>query len=127
MGVTGRTFCAVTIVGNRPDWTFAESAAALAGHFQRYVVYELSRYRRGRKPGEIASGLARALFAAGVDKGQISVVDGNEQAAQLIAREAKTDDFVVVFGSDARHTIGCYRAAFAQRHDPASELSRAQA
>jgi cyanophycin synthetase len=122
--VSGSRFCAFTIAGNRPDWSFAESAAALAGHFQRYVVYELPRYRRGRKPGEIASGLARALVAAGVDKGLISVVEGNEQAAQLIAREAKPDDFVVVFGSDSRHTIDYYRAAFAQGHN---ELSRAQA
>jgi cyanophycin synthetase len=127
INVSGRRFCAFTIAGNRPDWTFAESAAALAGHFQRYVVYELPRYRRGRKPGEIASGLARALVAAGVDKGLISVVEGNEQAAQLIAREVKPDDFVVVFGSDSRRTIDYYRAAFAQCQGQASELSRAQA
>jgi cyanophycin synthetase len=127
MNISGRRFCAVTIAGNRPDWTFAESAAAIKDHFQRYVVYELPRYRRGRKPGEIASGLARALVAAGVDKGLISVVEGNEQAAQLIASEAKPDDFVVVFGSDSRHTIDYYRTAFAQREGQASELSRAQA
>lgn len=126
LGVSGRTFCAVTLVGNRPHWTFSESAAALAGRFDRYIVYELPRYRRGRKPGEISSNLARALVAAGVDKGLISVVEGNDQAAQLIAREAKPDDLVVVFGSDARHTIDCYRAAF-DRKDAASELSRAQA
>ena len=127
MNISGRRFCAVTIAGNRPDWTFAESAAAIKGHFQRYVVYELPRYRRGRKPGEIASGLARALVAAGVDKELISVVEGNEQASQLIAREAKPEDFVVVFGSDSRHTIDYYRAAFAGREDQTSELSRAQA
>jgi len=127
MNISGRRFCAVTIAGNRPDWTFAESAAAIAGHFQRYVVYELPRYRRGRKLGEIASSLARALLAAGVDKGLISVVEGNEQAAQLIAHEAKPDDFVVVFGSDSRQTINCYPAAFAQRAGQASEWSRAQA
>jgi cyanophycin synthetase len=125
--VSGRRFCALTIAGNRPDWTFAESAAALAGHFQRYVAYELPKYRRGRKPGEIASRLARALVAAGVDKSLISVVEGNEQAAQLIEREAKPGDFVVVFGSDSKRTIDYYRAAFAQRLAPASELSRAQA
>jgi cyanophycin synthetase len=125
--VSGRRFCALTIAGNRPDWTFAESAAAIAGHFQRYVAYELPKYRRGRKPGEIASRLARALVAAGVDKSLISVVEGNEQAAQLIAREAKPEDFVVVFGSDSRRTIDYYRAAFAQRYDHVNELPRAQA
>jgi cyanophycin synthetase len=125
--VSGLRFCALTVAGNRPDWTFAESAAAIKGHFQRYVVYELPRYRRGRKPGEIASGLARALIAAGVEKTLVSVVEGNEQAAQLIAREAKLDDFIVVFGSDSRRTIDCYRAAFAQRRAGADELSRAEA
>jgi cyanophycin synthetase len=127
MNTSGRTFCAVTIAGNRPDWTFAEGAAAIAGRFQRYVVYELPQYRRGREPGEIASGLARALVAAGVDEALISVVNGNEQAAQLIAQEAKPEDFIVVFGSDSRRTIGCYRAAFAQRYRHANELSHAQA
>jgi cyanophycin synthetase len=127
MNISGRKLCAVTVAGNRPDWHSTEVAAAIAGRFQRYVVYELPRYRRGRKPGEIASSLARALVAAGVDKGLISVVEGNEQAAQLIAREAKPDDFVVVFGSDSRDTIGYYRAAFAQGHDHANGLSRAQA
>jgi cyanophycin synthetase len=127
MDVSGRRLCAVTVAGNRPDWVFAESAAAIAGHFQRYVVYELPRYRRGRRAGEIASGLAGALVAAGVDKTLISVVEGNEQAAQLIAREAKPDDLVVVFGSDSRQTIDYYRAAFARRLDPVDESSRAQA
>ena len=127
MNISGRRFCAVTVAGNRPDWTSAEVAAAIAGHFQRYVLYELPRYRRGRKPGEIAFGLAHALFAAGVDKALVSVVEGNEQAAQLIGREAKPDDFIVVFGSDSRQTIDYYRAAFAQRENPASELFRAQA
>jgi len=127
MDVSGRRFCAVTVAGNRPNSIFAESAAAIAGHFQRYVVYELPRYRRGRRVGEIASGLAHALVAAGVDKTLIAVVEGNEQAAQLIAREATPDDLVVVFGSDSRETIDYYRAAFAQRTDSVSELSRAQA
>ena len=45
-------------------------------------------------------------------------------AYKLVSREAKPDDFVVVFGSDSRHTIDYYRAAFAQGHN---ELSRAQA
>jgi cyanophycin synthetase len=128
MPVSGRKFCAVTVAGNRPDWIFDETAAALAGHFQRYVLYELPPYRRGRKPGEIASRLAEAFLAVGIDPALISVVEGNEQAAQLIAREARRDDLVVVFGSDSRQTIDYYRAAFRERRDAGKdEFSRAPA
>jgi cyanophycin synthetase len=127
MKISGRRLCAVTVAGNRPQWSSEEVAAAITGHFQRYVVYELPRYRRGRKPGDIASGLTCALLAAGVDQSLITVVEENAQAAQLIAREAKPEDFVVVFGSDSRHTIDYYRAAFAPRDSSKGEVARAQA
>jgi cyanophycin synthetase len=128
MPVSGRKFCAFTVVGDRPDWVFPESAAALAGHFHRYIPYELPAYRRGRKPGEIASRLAAALGEAGIEKSLISVVEGNTEAAQLIAREASAGDLVVVFGSHSRETIAQYRAVLPRRRDGGKgELYRAQA
>ena len=112
MPVSGKRICAVTVPGNRPDWVFAEAAAALAGHFQRYVFFELKDYRRGRKPGEISMRLADAMLAAGVDPASVSVVDGHTDVAALVAREAKPGDLVIVFGMDKPKVIEQYRAAF---------------
>lgn len=119
MPVSGKRICAVTVPGNRPDWVFAEAAAALAGHFQRYVFFELKEYRRGRKPGEISTRLAEAMRATGVDPASVSVVDGHADVAALVVREAKPDDLVVVFGMDKPKIIERYRAAF--REVPAGE------
>jgi cyanophycin synthetase len=110
--VSGKRICAVTVPGNRPDWVFAEAAAALAGHFQRYVFFELKDYRRGRKPGEISTRLADAMLATGVDTASVSVVDAHTDVATLVAREAKPGDLVIVFGMDKPKVIEQYRAAF---------------
>ena len=89
--VAGKRICAMTVVGNRPDWAFGESAAALAGHFQRYVCFEREDYRRGRKPGEISERLAEALIAAGVAPASVSVAHTYMDAAKIIAGEAAED------------------------------------
>lgn len=112
MPVSGTRFCVATVVGNRPDWIFPESAAALAGHFGRYVFFELEDYRKGRKPGEITARLSKAVLAAGVDPKHVSVVDTYADAASLVAREAKPGDLIVVFGADKPADIEQYRAAF---------------
>jgi cyanophycin synthetase len=116
--VSGRRICATTMAGNRPDWMFAESAAALVRYFDTFVLFEIPAYRRGRKPGEIAQGLCDALLAAGVDRRSISVVDSAKEAALVVAREATKDDLIVAFGSDTRNTITDYRAAFVQTNEP---------
>jgi cyanophycin synthetase len=120
MPVSGKRICAVTVPGNRPDWVFAESAAALAGHFERYVFFELESYRRGRKPGEIAARLADAMLATGVDPASVSAVPGHADVAALVAREAKPGDFVIIFGMDEPVVIEQYRAAFREVHANAS-------
>jgi cyanophycin synthetase len=110
--VPGKRICAITLPGNRPDWAFAESAAAVAGHFQRYICFEREDYRRGRKPGEIATLLANALTAAGVAPEAVAVTGGHKDAARLLAGEATERDFIVVFGTDSIATVEDYRAAF---------------
>ena len=112
MPVSGKRICAATVPGNRPDWVFAEAAAALVGHFQRYIFFELNEYRRGRKPGEISTRLVDAMLAAGVDPASVSVVDGHTDVAALVAREAKPGDLAIVFGMDKPKVIEQYRAAF---------------
>jgi cyanophycin synthetase len=110
--VSGRRYCVATVPGNRPNWVFAESAAALAGHFQRYIFFELEDYRRGRNPGEIVARLSDATLAAGADPASVSGVGSHKEAAEMIAREARPGDLVVVFGMDKPAIVEQYRVAF---------------
>jgi cyanophycin synthetase len=112
ISVPGKKICVITVPGNRPDWTFAESAEAVAGHFQRYICFERTEYLRGRKPGEIATRLADALIAAGVVREAVATTGDHKDAALLLAREAKDDDFVIVFGTESMATVDNYRQAF---------------
>ena len=113
--VTGKRICATAVPGNRPTWTLDECASRLAGHFDRYVCYELTdRQRRnpeGRTPGEWAERMAHALAIAGVDVAAIKVVKSRKDAAFMIAHEARVGDFVAIFGPGK--SIEEYRAAFA--------------
>jgi cyanophycin synthetase len=110
--VKGKRFCVITLPGNRPEWAFAETAAAVAGHFDGYVCFEREDYRRGRQPGEIASRLAEALLGAGVNAAAIRTAGGHKDAAQLLARELTPEDFVAIFGIDCSATVEDYRIAF---------------
>ena len=110
--VAGRRICAVTTAGNRPEWHFSESAKAIAGHFDRYVCFERPDYWRGKQPGEIVALLVKALVASGVSSDCIATAPSNKDAAEIIAREARADDLVTVFGSDIRTSVDEYRQAF---------------
>ena len=112
ISVVGKKICVITVPGNRPDWAFAESAAAVAGHFQRYICFERTEYLRGRKPGEIVSRLADALVAAGVAREAVATTGGHKDAALLLAREATDEDFIAVFGTESMATVDDYRQAF---------------
>ena len=112
ISVPGKKICVITVPGNRPDWAFAESAEAVAGHFQRYICFERTEYLRGRKPGEITSRLADALMAAGVAREAVATTGDHKDAALLLAREAKDEDFIIVFGTESMATVDSYRQAF---------------
>lgn len=110
--VSGKRICAVTVAGNRPEWYFGESAAAIAGHFDSYVCFERPDYLRGKRPGEIAGRLLEGLVAAGVSSERIKAARSNREAAEIIAQEARPEDFVAVFGSDTPISVQDYREAF---------------
>ena len=109
---SGRRICALTGVGNRPTWHWPEVATAIAGHFDFYVCYERPEYLRGKRPGEIAEGLAHALIAAGVRPDCIVGAPTSREAAAIIARKAQAEDLVVIFGSDITTSVQEYREAF---------------
>lgn len=113
--VAGRRICALTSFGNRPDWYWPEAAATVAGHFDFYVCYERPDYLRGKRPGEIAAGLVKALIAAGVRPDCVMAASASRDAAEIIAQEAKAEDLVVIFGSDIATSVAEYREAFGRK------------
>jgi cyanophycin synthetase len=112
ISVTGKKICVITVPGNRPDWAYEETAAAIAGHFQRYVCFERPELRRGRRPGEISSRLADALLSAGVPREAVATTGDHKEAALFLAQEAKNEDFIIVFGADTMAIVDTYRQAF---------------
>jgi cyanophycin synthetase len=112
ISVTGKKICVITVPGNRPDWAFEETAAPIAGHFQRYICFERPELRRGREPGEIASRLAAALISAGVPREAVATTGDHKDTALFLAQEAKDEDFIIVFGADSMAIVDTYRQAF---------------
>lgn len=110
--IAGRRICAVTMPGNRPDWAYEEAAAALRGRFELYVCFERPDYLRGRRSGDIVRQFGNALIAAGVPHDRVIRASSNREAADIVAREAKPGDLVVVFGSDVPASVREYREAF---------------
>jgi cyanophycin synthetase len=110
--VKGRRICAVTLPGNRADYQYPESAAALASYFQRFICFERDDLRRGMPKGEIARRLKEALEEAGVASDAISIVGDLHDAGALLAREAQAEDLVVFFTANPHTPVDEFRAAF---------------
>jgi cyanophycin synthetase len=113
---SGKRICATTVPARRPAWHMEECAAALAGHFDRYICFERDDYPfrgpPGTEPGGTAARLSRALQAAGVAPSAIAVVLTQMEAARTIAQEAGPEDFVAVFASNIGTSVLDYRNAF---------------
>lgn len=101
-GATGRRIVAMTAAGNRADAQYAEVAAAIAGHFDRYIVYETEYYRRGRAADEITAHLAGGLNAAGVPADAIEVISGTAEAFSAAAAMARPGDLVLLLAKFPR-------------------------
>jgi cyanophycin synthetase len=112
----GKRICATAVPAGRPAWHMEECAAALAGHFDRYICFERDDFHfrgpPGTEPGDTASRLSRALQAAGVAPSAIAVVLTQMEAARAIAQEAVPEDFVAVFASNIKTSVAEYRNAF---------------
>jgi hypothetical protein len=84
------------------------------GHFDYYVCFERSDWRRGRVESEIARRLESGLLTAGIREDQIASALTQERAFEIAAKVAGSDDLLVVLGTDVRKSIGDLRSAFAQ-------------
>lgn len=109
--VSGKRICLYSIAGNRPDWMADEGAELLAGNFDHYICFDRVAYRRGRKPGEIASNLAAALSKVGVAPDCVSIAETTEDAARTLIGIAKPDDFAAVLCADAHGYVEKFHAA----------------
>jgi cyanophycin synthetase len=108
----GRRICAFTSPGNRPDHQIEDCGRAVSGHFDYYVCFERSDWRRGRAESEIARRLEHGLLTAGTREDQIASAPTQKRALEIAAKVASSDDLLVVLGTDVRKSIGDLRSAF---------------
>jgi cyanophycin synthetase len=108
----GRRICAFTSPGNRPDHQIEDCGKVVSGHFNYYICFERSDWRRGRAESEIVRLLEHGLLTAGVREDQIASAFTQERAFEIAAKVANVDDLLVVFGTDVGKSIGYLRTAF---------------
>lgn len=104
----------LTAQGDRAFRHYGAVAAAVAGHFDRYICFERDDWRRGRDPGEIQAKLKDGLLTAGVGDAAI-VMAGLETEAMRIAAEHATaaGGLLAVLGTNIHKSLPELRAAFA--------------
>ena len=108
----GRRICAFTSPGNRPDHQIEDCGRVVSGHFNYYICFERSDWRRGRAESEIVRRLEHGLLTAGVREDQIASAFTQERALEIAAKVANSDDLLVVLGTDVKKSIGDLRSAF---------------
>ena len=117
LSVPGKRVCMVYTVGNRPDWHFEEVTAALAPHFDRFICYELERYRRGKSAGEISKSLRIGLIKAGVSPDRIDLAQGYEEATHMLSKIAEKGDLLVILLHSVHEYLPVFRANFSSHRD----------
>jgi UDP-N-acetylmuramyl tripeptide synthase len=111
----GRRICAFTSPGNRPDHQIEDCGRVVSGHFDYYICFERSDWRRGRAENEIARRLEQALLTAGIRADQIASAPTQQRAFEIAAKLVNSDDLLVILGTDVRKSIGDLRSAFGLR------------
>jgi cyanophycin synthetase len=103
--VSGARACMMTTAGNRAEWHYREMAAIHSTTFDRFICYEIERYRRGRAPGEIAGLLRSGLLEAGVHQSSIEVAPDYLAAFRALLSGTRPGDLALVFGSFKRDEL----------------------
>lgn len=98
----GKSICLFNSPGNRPDFQIEDCAKAVAGNFDFYIPFERDYWRRNRKSGEISEMLMQQLLKSGVKKENIIPALNEKDAISAALNIAKSDDFIIIFGSDAK-------------------------
>jgi cyanophycin synthetase len=96
LAVKGRRIVLLSAVGNRTDGQYAELAAVAAPVFDRFIVYDLVDYRRGRAAGEVPDLLRAGLLASGVGAERIEIAPTLGSALAMASHMAVAGDFILV-------------------------------
>ena len=113
MPVAGRRILLLTAIGNRINDQYDELAALAAAAFDRFIVYDLPDYRRGRTPGEVPALLERALLDHGVPQDRISLCASPEAALDMASTQVRPGDMVLVLTPHSHQYESYIRRAFA--------------
>jgi cyanophycin synthetase len=101
--VAGKRYCLLTTLGNKSDEVMFDLARLVKGKFDRYYVYEVPGFRRGKPAGDTAQRYVRALTEAGIRDALIVRCDGVEQAFRQLAPVLAENDLVFAQYLLARH------------------------
>ena len=96
ISVSGRKFCILSCVGNRPDWLFTEVTRNLSETFDYFICTELEEYLRGRTPGEIIVKMQEGFEEAGVSSDRLMAASELEGAISAFAQQAQPGDFLAI-------------------------------
>lgn len=101
LDVTGRRIVVLAAPGDRRDVDIVDLAKAAAGHFDRYICRRDDN-TRGRGHDELPKILQSTLLAAGVDAGQIQVVNDEQEAVQTALNAAAPGDLLLILGDNIK-------------------------
>ena len=93
--ISGRKTVVLTIPGDRRDEDAREVAKIAAGRFDHYICRRDDNLR-GRGPREIPDLLRQGLLEAGVDEGQIQIIETEEEANLAALERARGGDLLLI-------------------------------
>ncbi|MGA2191482.1 MAG: cyanophycin synthetase, partial [Steroidobacteraceae bacterium] len=96
LDVTGRRIVVLAGPGDRRDQDLVGIAQAVAGRFDHYICRRDDNLRE-RAPDEVPRIQARALLAAGVEGGAISIIPDEQEAIEAALRMGEAGDLLLIF------------------------------
>ena len=103
LDVAGRRIVVLAGPGDRRDEDLREIANAVAGKFDHYICRRDDGLR-GRDGDEVPRIMAKALMAAGVGEGAISLIPDEQLAVDAALKMGRTGDLVLVFADALTRT-----------------------
>ncbi|OFI06178.1 cyanophycin synthetase [Clostridium acetireducens DSM 10703] len=86
----------VGVPGDRTDTSIFEIGKIAARHFD-YIYIKEDKYKRGRKPGEVANILEKGILSEGFNKQNIKKILIEEKALNYAINFSKPGDLIVIF------------------------------
>ena len=117
--VGGGRICMFHTGGEASDGHYDELGDILAPHFDRFVCYEVDKYRkddkygRDKEPGAISELLKAGLVGAGVAPDRIATAGDSSDALSILAQMVERDDFVVILTPNIRKYLPVFEDNFA--------------